>query len=93
MSEDNLTFTAVTDKGEEIQCTVLFTFKSDETGKDYIVYTDDTVDENGATKVYASIYNPDEETKLLPIETEREIEIIANVLDELQDSIEQGEAD
>jgi uncharacterized protein YrzB (UPF0473 family) len=43
------------------------------------------VDEEGNTKVYASIYNPDEdETKLLPIETEKEWKIIETILEELQ---------
>ena len=48
-------------------------------------YTDNTIDEEGNTKVYASIYNPDQdETKLLPIETEKEWKIIETILDELQ---------
>lgn len=38
-----------------------------------------------STKVFASIYNPDEdETKLLPIETEKEWRIIETILEELQ---------
>lgn len=50
-----------------------------------IVYTDNTEDEEGNTKVFASIYNPDEdETKLLPIETEKEWRIIETLLEELQ---------
>ena len=49
------------------------------------VYTDNTLDEEGNTKVYASIYNPDQdETKLLPIETEKEWKIIETILEELQ---------
>ena len=67
--EEKMTFKVVNDEGKEVECEVLFTFESDETKKNYIVYTDNTLDEEGNTKVYASIYNPDEdETKLLPIE-------------------------
>ena len=53
-----------------------------------IVYTDNTLDEEGNTKVYASIYNPNEdETKLIPIETEKEWKIIETILDELQNEV------
>ena len=51
-------FTIVNDKGEEVECEILFTFDSDETKKSYIVYTDNTLDEEGSTKVYASVYDP-----------------------------------
>lgn len=85
MKEETMTFKVINDEGKEVECEVLFTFESDETKKNYIVYTDNTVDEEGNTKVYASIYNPDQdETKLLPIETEKEWKIIETILDELQ---------
>lgn len=85
MNEETMTFKVINDEGKEIDCEALFTFESDETKKNYIVYTDNTLDEEGNTKVYASIYNPDQdETKLLPIETEKEWKIIETILDELQ---------
>ena len=85
MKEETLTFKVINDEGQEVECEALFTFESDETKKNYIVYTDNTLDEEGNTKVYASIYNPDQdETKLLPIETEKEWKIIETILDELQ---------
>ena len=85
MKEETMTFKVINDEGKEIDCEVLFTFESDETQKNYIVYTDNTVDEEGNTKVYASIYNPDQdETKLLPIETDKEWKIIETILEELQ---------
>ena len=85
MKDETMTFKVINDEGKEIECEVLFTFESDETKKNYIVYTDNTLDEEGNTKVYASIYNPDQdETKLLPIETEKEWKIIETILEELQ---------
>ena len=85
MKEETMTLKVINDEGKEIECEVLFTFESDETKKNYIVYTDNTVDEEGNTKVYASIYNPDQdETKLLPIETDKEWKIIETILEELQ---------
>ena len=85
MSDETMTFKVINDEGQEVECEVLFTFESDETKKNYIVYTDNTLDEEGNTKVYASIYNPDQdETKLLPIETDKEWKIIETILEELQ---------
>ena len=83
--EEKMTFKVMNDEGKEVECEVLFTFESEETKKNYIVYTDNTIDEEGNTKVYASIYNPDEaETKLLPIESEKEWKIIETILEEIQ---------
>ena len=85
MKDETMTFKVINDEGKEVEREVLFTFESDETQKNYIVYTDNTIDEEGNTKVYASIYNPDQdETKLLPIETEKEWKIIETILEELQ---------
>ena len=93
MENQKMTFKILGDNGQEIECEVLFTFESDETKKNYIVYTDNTLDEEGNTKVYASIYNPDEdETKLLPIETDKEWKIIETILEELQNEIQGNEA-
>ena len=86
MKEERMTFNITNDEGQEVECEVLFTFESDETGKNYMVYTDNTVDEEGHTKVYASIYNPDEEDQTLqPIETDKEWTIIETILNELQE--------
>ena len=84
--EEKMTFKVFDDNGKEIECEVLFTFESDETHKNYIVYTDNTTDEDGNTKVYASIYTPDvEETKLEAITTDHEWAIIEKILGELQE--------
>ena len=84
--EEKNTFTVMNDKGEEVTCEVLFTFESEETKKNYIVYTDNTTDDDGNVKVYASVFNPDSEnTELLPIETDREWKIIETILDSIQE--------
>ena len=86
MKEETMTFKVMNDEGKEVECEVLFTFESDETKKNYIVYTDNSKDENGNTRVYASIYTPSEEvTELFPIETDKEWKIIDTILKELQD--------
>ena len=91
MEKENI-FTIIDNKGKERQCEVLFTFESDETKKNYMVYTDNTLDESGNIRVYASIYNPElENSELLPIESEAEWRIIETILEEIQAEIK-GEA-
>ncbi len=84
-------FTIVNDEGHEIECEILFTFDSDETNKSYIVYTDNTLDEEGSTKVYASVYDPTgQNPALMPIETEKEWLVIENILSSVQQKIDQS---
>ena len=84
-------FTIVNDEGKEIECEILFTFDSDETKKSYIVYTDNTLDEEGSTKVYASVYDPTgQNPSLMPIETEKEWLVIENILSSVQQKIEES---
>ena len=74
-------FKVIDKDGKEIEFEVLFTFESDETKKNYMVYTDNTKDEEGNTKVYASVFKPDAEPlELLPVETEREWKIIETII-------------
>lgn len=85
MNEKN-TFTVMDENGKEVTCEVLFTFDSEETKKNYIVYTDNTTDEDGNVRVYASIFDPNaENTELKPIETEREWKIVETILDSIQE--------
>ncbi len=89
-SEEKMVFKVVNEDGKEVECEALFTFESEETKKNYIVYTDNTKDENGNTKVYASVYNPNSEsTSLEPIETDKEWKIIETILSELQNQVKQ----
>lgn len=82
------TFKVINDRGEEIMCDILFTFDSEETKKSYIVYTDNSKDENGNIQVYASIYDPNQEDqKLEPITTEQEWKVIETILNTLQEEI------
>lgn len=87
--KNNSVFTVKNAKGIESECEVLFTFDSDQTKKSYVVYTDNTTDESGALKVYASIYDANgKDTTLLPLETEEEwntVEAILNKLEENKD--------
>lgn len=82
MDEDIVTFNIKGENGEDIECEVLFTYENAVTGKTYIAYTDNSCDEEGNTKVYASIFDPEqtENYALLPIETQEEWDIIDGIL-------------
>lgn len=79
-------FTIIDKNGKEVECEVLFTFDSEETGKNYIVYTDNTKDVNGNVRVFASIYDPSkEDSELLPIKSQKEWKIIETILESIQE--------
>ena len=91
MDEEKMIFKVMNEEGKEVECEVLFTFESEETKKNYIVYTDNTTDDDGNTKVYASIYNPNDEKSILyPIESEKEWKIVETILSELQNEVGKG---
>lgn len=89
---ENNTFKVINEDGREIVCDILFTFDSEETNKSYMVYTDNSKDEQGNIQVFASIYDSAQDpakgvTRLEPIETEREWKIIDSILGALQEKI------
>lgn len=85
---ENNTFKVINNEGKEVTCNILFTFDSDETKKSYIVYTDNSKDENGNVQVYASVFHPeDPNTKLEPIESDKEWKVIETILETIQDEV------
>ena len=74
--------------GNETIYDVLFTFDNEETNKSYIVYTDNSTDDEGNVQVYASVYYPGtDSTKLHPIETEKEWQVIEKILETIQEEV------
>lgn len=92
--EKKSVFTIINDEGQEVECEVLFTFDSDETKKSYIVYTDNTIDEDGSIKVYASIYDPTGKSSAMePVESEKEWLVIENILSSIQSKLDTEDQD
>ena len=84
----------IDDKGNETVYDVLFTFDSDETKKSYIVYTDNTKDEEGNIQVYASIYDPENpNSKFEAITTDKEWKVIETILETLQEEVQKQATD
>lgn len=77
------------DKNEGIECDVLFTFDNNETNKSYIVYTDNTKDELGNTKVYANTFDQFSEMgELGSIDTDEEWAIIEQIFSSINEKKE-----
>ena len=52
---------------------ILFTFDNEEETEKYVVYTDNSLDDEGKIQIFASKYNPDiNAEKLLPVESDEE---------------------
>ncbi len=93
-SKPNNVLTLVNEKGEQVTCDVLFTFDNDKNKQSYIVYTDNTTDEDGSTKIYASIYDPSgKDNTLKPIESEEEWALIENILSSIQEKVDAEESE
>lgn len=61
---------------------ILFTFDNEEETEKYVVYTDNSLDDEGKIQIFASKYNPDiNAEKLLPVESDEEWEGIQCLLD------------
>ena len=87
---NELTFTIMSNDGQEIKCDILFTFE--ENNKNYIVYTDNELDEDGYPEILASTYTLDGTSITLgEIETDEEWDMIDRKLDERYNEIEEDE--
>ena len=85
-------FVVIDDKGKEIEREPLFTFESEETKKNYVVYTDNSKDKDGNVRVFASIYEvTDKGNKLLPIKSEKEWKVIETILESIQEETKKAE--
>lgn len=71
--EDNSLY-LIDDKGEEIRMEIILTFDDPETGKQYVVFNEPGNEED----VFAMIF--DLEGNLFPIETDKEWEMVEEVL-------------
>ncbi len=71
------------DDGTKKSYDVILTFHNDDNDKDYIVYTDNTYDENDKLKIYASIYNSYDNTFLGHPNTDEEWDVINKLLKEV----------
>lgn len=70
--------TVIDENGTEIEMTILFTFESEEFGKQYVFYFDEQ-DESG--EVYVASYTDDVQGGLTQVEDDAEWELITEVFE------------
>lgn len=67
--------------GKQVECDILFTFDSEDTGKVYIGYSDHSIASNGRKNIYVSSYDPIIGINSLEdITDERELAMVRQVL-------------
>lgn len=83
--EKQLTF--IDEEGNEILCEILFTFSSEEFGKNYVLFYPVTNEDEEDIEVMAASYIPNEngEGELQPIETDEEWDLIEDVLAQFEE--------
>lgn len=87
--EKNRYFTVTDQSGSTVEYEILFTFDSDETKKNYIVFTDNTTDEDGSIVTYAATYDKTGESlELQDIETDEEWNLIEHLLSNIEEASE-----
>ncbi len=70
--------------GIEQKYNTILTFYNSEFKKNYVVYTDDTLDDYGNLKIFASIYDPNDKVfNLIPILKDEEWNNINEVIDSI----------
>lgn len=72
--------------GKEVECDVLFTFDSEDTGKTYFGYTDNVIADNGRKNIYVASYNPIlSDGKLEEITDPKELTMVQEVLAQIDE--------
>lgn len=73
--------------GEKVECDILFSFDSKDTGKSYIGYTDDSIASNGRKNIYvSSIDLSKNQLQLDDVTDKNELNMIYDVLQQLDSS-------
>ena len=83
------------DQNIPLECEIISKFKNEDTGKSYLVLTDNSLNEEGKRNMFVVSYRPDvpEEDKLRPVESIEEWESISGFLQELRKAIEENGLD
>ena len=73
--------------GKEVECDLLFTFDSEDTGKAYMAYTDYSKDEEGRNNIYVQSYDPVFE-RIENVTDPRELAMVDDVIKEIRNEIQ-----
>ena len=77
--------------GKEIVCDILFTHHSEQTGKDYMAFTDHSKAPDGSASVFYATYDPNAESiDLAPIQTQSEWDMLREMFEQIQEDAARG---
>lgn len=77
--------------GKEIVCDILFTHHSEQTGKDYMAFTDHSKAPDGSASVFYATYDPNAESiDLAPIQTQGEWVMLREMFEQIQEDAARG---
>lgn len=76
----------VSETGEKVECDIIFTFTSDDTGKAYVGYTDNKLNNEGKKNIFVSAFDPVVGFDTLePITTNEEWDMVNDVLKQIRE--------
>ena len=77
--------------GKEIVCDILFTHHSEQTGKDYMAFTDHSKAPDGSASVFYATYDPNAESiDLAHIQTQSEWIMLREMFEQIQEDAARG---
>ena len=77
--------------GKEIVCDILFTHHSEQTGKDYMAFTDHSKAPDGSASVFYATFDPNAESiDLAPIQTQSEWIMLREMFEQIQEDAARG---
>ena len=90
MEYDSEQIAVYNDQALPVECSIISKFKNEDTGKSYLVYTDNSRNEEGKKNMFVVSYDPEsnDEGTLKPVESMEEWESISGFLEELRKEIE-----
>ena len=81
---EKITIKATNKDGKPAEYDAIAKYTDEETKKNYILYTDNSLNEEGSLNVYSSLYEePNGKMKLIEIIDEEDIEIAQQMLDQI----------
>ena len=64
--------------GKKVKYDVIMTFKG---SQNFVIYTDNSVDENDNLRVYSAVYNPETKMLVRSVEDEKELEEVKSAFE------------
>ena len=79
MNEREMSFIMHTPEGD-VTMQVLFTFYSEETNANYMLYTPDDLNSDQAPRLSAARYDPNDLTKLMPLQGDMDRDVVQSFI-------------